>query len=123
MSDKKFVPFNISSTLWSDFSIKLAKNSKKLLQSNSKLKQRSLSKSRVLNNLLKSFLDGKIEIDNFSSNGAPKDNKLKGIFVDVEVWQQARNLITEKATLNEDIKGGLGGIIVKLVEFYQDHDL
>ena len=116
----KFVTFKVKPAIWSDFSIRLAKDTKEQLLSDTKKKdKRDLSRSKVVARLLENYLKGNIVIS--LSDGLDNgDSLLKGVFISSDLWKKAKNHVTDKTANGDFVAGGLGGVIVKLVQRYND---
>lgn len=114
----KFVTFNIAPDVWADFTIRLEKDKKEgILSKDENVSKRKFNHSRVVNDLLVKFLEGKIEVDTnntLSTNGVV----IKGAFLEPGVWKDARTYIMEEEINGNKVSGGLGGLIVRLVMLY-----
>ncbi len=114
--DRKMVPVQTTSEDWAKFSINIAQKAEELLKSG---KPKNLNHSNVVSGLLRNFLDNKYNINiNLLNEKGEGNKKMKCVVIEMGLWREARNYITQQEAQNNKISGGLGGLISGLVRAY-----
>ena len=107
------ITFKIIPLEWNNYTLNIAKESKKLLEEG---KHVNLNHTNVASDLMEQFLDGKIQVE--LAPIEKEGTKIKGIIPSAELWRRAKDYVTKRQSEGNKINGGLGGLVINLVKAY-----